>query len=388
MNHPRLFFILILPVIILKVIPSYSPEQLTFSAEKTGISDDGDPVKIGLLVPDNKSLSALRAAELAVNMANQAGGLKGRPFRLVVRSLEGPWGTGSKQAIDLIFNEKVWALIGSHDGRNAHLVEQAATKATVVFLSCWAGDPSLSQAFVPWFFNCVYNDDQQASGIVSLLEGNYGKIKITALTDNDDYDSRVSFASLKKFLDKSDITTTLILEYRNYKDDIKSLTKKIIETAPDYLLLYCRPEISSDILHMIRNFKINQHVISPAYIMNEDVLAPSVLSHLNNFVLIPSDKWTDSAYETFKADYEENYGTSPGLVASYMYDGMNVLIEAIRKANSPDREKIQKALYEIDYKGITGRIRFDQKGNRTGTLKLLPTVSGIPTEPMKATLPE
>ena len=45
--------------------------------------------------------------------------------------------------------------MGSHDGRNAHLVEQVATKSQVVFLSAWASDPTLSQAFVPWFFSCV-----------------------------------------------------------------------------------------------------------------------------------------------------------------------------------------------------------------------------------------
>src|SRR4030065_2578466 len=119
--------------------------------------EPGQPVKIGLLIPDSKSVAAKQGAELAILKANENKGFQGRPFQLVVRSMEGPWGTGSKQAVDLIFEEKVWALLGSHDGRNAHLVEQAATKAIVPFVSVWAGDPSLSQAFVPWFFNCVPN---------------------------------------------------------------------------------------------------------------------------------------------------------------------------------------------------------------------------------------
>jgi len=64
------------------------------------------------------------------------------------------------------------ALFGSHDSRNAHLVEQAATKSQVVFVSAWSGDPTLSQAFVPWFFNCVPNDYQQ---VASLIEEIYYK---------------------------------------------------------------------------------------------------------------------------------------------------------------------------------------------------------------------
>ncbi len=120
-------------------------------------------IKIGLLIQDSSWTSAVHGAELAISKTNDNGGLNGRKFQLVVRSMEGPWGTGSKQAVDLIFEEKVWALIGLHDGRNAHLVEQAATKSQVVFLSAWSGDPTLSQAFVPWFFNCVPNDNQQAA---------------------------------------------------------------------------------------------------------------------------------------------------------------------------------------------------------------------------------
>lgn len=106
-------------------------------------------IKIGLLIPDSKSTAAVQGAELAVRVANEKDGLNGRHFELIVRSMEGPWGTGSKEAVSLIFEEKVWALLGSHDGRNAHLVEQAATRSIVVFVSAWTGDPTLSQAFIP-----------------------------------------------------------------------------------------------------------------------------------------------------------------------------------------------------------------------------------------------
>ena len=122
--------------------------------------ETGDTVKIGLLIPDSKSLASKYGAELAVRKANISGGLNGHPVRLIVRSMEGHWGTGSKQAVTMIFDENVVAILGSHDGRNAHLVEQVSAKSRVVFLSAWSGDPTLSQAFVPWFFNCVYNDLQ------------------------------------------------------------------------------------------------------------------------------------------------------------------------------------------------------------------------------------
>ena len=83
--------------------------------------------------------------------------------------MEGPWGTGSKEAVSLIFDDEVTAIMGSHDGRNAHLVEQVTTKTRIVFLSAWASDPTLSQAFVPWYFSCVPNDMQQADVLIKTI---------------------------------------------------------------------------------------------------------------------------------------------------------------------------------------------------------------------------
>ena len=132
-------------------------------------SQKTETINIGLLVQDKSSLAAKQSAELAIKMANNDGGINGCQIQLLTKDMEGPWGTGSKQAIKLVFEDKVWALLGSHDGRNAHLVEQAATKSIVVFISAWSSDPTLSQAFVPWFFNCVPNDRQQADAMTEEI---------------------------------------------------------------------------------------------------------------------------------------------------------------------------------------------------------------------------
>ncbi len=112
--------------------------------------------------------------------------------------MEGPWGTGSKQAVTMIFDENVVAILGSHDGRNAHLVEQVSAKSRVVFLSAWSGDPTLAQAFVPWFFNCVYNDAQISDALIEeiYIKKKFGKI---AVVSDNSYDSG---STLKNFLKK------------------------------------------------------------------------------------------------------------------------------------------------------------------------------------------
>ena len=131
--------------------------------------------KIGLLIPEQGALAAKHGAELAIREANEKRGNAGNLFDLVVRSTEGPWGAGSKESVGLVFDDEVIAIIGSLDGRNAHLAEQVAAKTRILFLSAWAGDMTLSQAFVPWYFRCVPNDRQQATALIREI---YEKRKI------------------------------------------------------------------------------------------------------------------------------------------------------------------------------------------------------------------
>jgi branched-chain amino acid transport system substrate-binding protein len=339
--------------------------------------EPGKSVKIGLLIPDNNSVAARQGAELAVRKANEDGGFQGRPFELVVRSMEGPWGTGSKQAVSLIFEEKVWALMGSHDGRNAHLVEQAATKAIVPFVSAWAGDPTLSQAFVPWFFNCVPNDSQQAE---TLIDEIYTKRKYTRVVIVYDIDYDVNQV-LNNFLKKAEMEhrpEPIQFKYENFIEKTDELTDQIINSDPECILLLCNPGNSLAIYRQIRERKTMLPVFSSHYILNENVLSGQELKRYDNSLFIASGHWSATKYSSFREEYEEMFGKPPGMVASYAFDGMSLLIEAIRKAGTPERELIQKSLEKISCEGITGHISFDSSGNRKGPYYLTSLINGIP----------
>ena len=114
--------------------------------------------------------------------------------------MEGPWGTGSKQAVSMIFDEKVVAMLGSHDGRNAHLVEQVSAKSRVVFLSAWSGDPLFPRHLCHGFSIAYYNDLQQADALFEEIYNKRNLNKIAVVSDNR-YDSG---STLKNFLKKAE----------------------------------------------------------------------------------------------------------------------------------------------------------------------------------------
>lgn len=339
-------------------------------------------VKIGLLVQDSSHISAVNGAELALRLANDKGGLNGNPFNMAVRSMEGPWGTGSKQAVDLIFNEEVWALLGSHEGRNAHLVEQAATRSTVVFVSAWSSDPTLAQAFVPWVFNCLPNDNQQAAALTEEIfyKKEYKKIAVVC---DDEYDSQSIHTAFLREIKKKGYEIPAILFYEDFKNDPAKLLLITKKMKVDCLVLFCNPVNSHELFSEIKADKMDPQIYGSISLLNEDQLTINELTIYDNSLIIPCSEWQGSATSDFVRKYQEIFGTYPGMIAAYSFDGMNLLLNAIIKAGSPDREKIQAALETIDYNGVTGIIRFDDMGNRAGLTSLTRVVKGIPLSAWK-----
>ena len=74
----------------------------------------------------------------------------------------------------------------------------------------------------------------------------------------------------------------------------------------------------------------------------------------------------------FKAKYKKRFNTDVQLYAPYVYDAVNVMVAAMVKANSSDPAKYLPVLAKTsDYKGVTGNIGFDEKGDvKNGALTL------------------
>jgi branched-chain amino acid transport system substrate-binding protein len=373
-DHSTGFLKFLFQVILILVIATcICPDQ---AASQISGNQSGD-IKIGLLIPDGRSLAAVRGAELAVRKANEKGSLNGSHFQLVVSSMEGPWGTGSKQAVNLIFEEKVWALVGSHDGRNAHLVEQAATKSIIVLVSAWSSDPTLSQAFVPWFFNCVPNDNQQAASLFKEIY-EIKKYRKIIVVHGSDYDSEKSLSSFLKSVKISGKPEPAQFNIDDYNQKLNVLTNKIREIDASCFVLFCQPSASLKFIRQIRQDKMEMPLLGSLMLLNENELSSGEIQEFDNRLSIPAGDWTGSANLNFRQEFQKTYKNLPGMVASYSYDGMTILIEAIRNAGSSDRERIQEELEKIHYNGVTGLIQFDEKGNRMGNFEIMMVKNGVP----------
>lgn len=357
----RIYFLFLL--IVLMMFDGYAQSNLK-------------PVKIGLLITDKNAVAAKNGAELAILQANKKGGFNGSPFELVVRSMEGPWGSGAKEAVNMIFNDEVCAIMGSTDGRNGHLVEQVTTKSRVVFLSAWAGDPTLSQAFVPWFFSCVPNNNQQASALVDEISQKQNLDPIGLISDQE-YDSQSALKSFLKKVKMAGKPDPIQFNFNETDQDLTDLPNQLAKADLKGVVLFVKPGTAVKIIHEMQSKKMNFSVFSTLAVLNENEVSIAEMKTMENRMQVISSPWLKSRQSSFNEEFQEKYGHLPGAAAAFAFDGMNLLTEAIKKGGL-EREKIQKALSEIHYEGVTGPIQFDQKGNRSGSVILTPIKAGTP----------
>ncbi len=75
--------------------------------------------------------------------------------------------------------------------------------------------------------------------------------------------------------------------------------------------------------------------------------------------------------EKFKADFKAKFNADVQVYAPYVYDSVKVMVEAMKAADSSEPAKYLPKLKEINYKGVTGTIAFDEKGDiKNGALTL------------------
>ncbi|WP_375220867.1 ABC transporter substrate-binding protein [Symbiobacterium thermophilum] len=70
------------------------------------------------------------------------------------------------------------------------------------------------------------------------------------------------------------------------------------------------------------------------------------------------------AVQKFVQEFEAKYGHKPDSFAALTYDATNILLEAIRVANTDDTDAIRQAMQDLKgFQAVGGSISFDEKGN-------------------------
>lgn len=324
-----------------------------------------DTIRIGLLVQDKQSYAARHAAELAIAQANMKG--NSVIFKLETRDMEGPWGTGAKQTVNLVFNEEVIAVVGSVDGRNSHLAEQVSAKTRIPYISSSSGDPTLGQAFIPWYFSCVPNDLQVASFIISRVYKS-PEDKVVIVSD-DGYDSKMAVTSFLRECRAKNKPEPKVFYYSTQEDIPDMIINKCADA--NSVVFYGDLHHASFIVAKLSATGRIPAMFAPNILITEKWVSEEDLGKLEGVTAIDPG----SIKSDFSEVFTKKYGYRPGPLGAYAYDAVNLLIEGI-KLSGNDGSVLYRHISTISHEGVTGTIAFDKYGHRKGDIGLIKIRSG------------
>jgi len=88
-------------------------------------------------------IKMMQGSLLAIEQANVRGGYRGsKPYQLLVRNDNGNWRSSGKEVITMAYRDSVWAILGTVDGANSHILIRVALKAEVPVMNSADTDPT------------------------------------------------------------------------------------------------------------------------------------------------------------------------------------------------------------------------------------------------------
>jgi len=339
-----------------------TPAQYTGPSNSSIDLDHIDAVKIGLFLSERNNSHLIKAAEMALSDYNNLGGFQGKKFRIVQRWAENPWAAGSKEMIKLIYEDSVWAIIGSHDGNTTHIAEQVVTKARITLISPISADPTLNYVNIPWMFRLPPDYRIQA---IHLLEKG---IKIhtgsrIGIISTENHDGRIFSHEMKKALTVNG--TPAIFHFESTEVvDITKIVNRSISFNPDGLVIQLSPESLTSLLKDLEKINFSGAVFIP-WIPGISAFELNAYQNFQIYQVMPFSIRDNFMFKSFEKRFNNLYGIAPVAEDAYMYDAMSLVMSAI-KISGLNRAKIRSKIAELTaVKGVTGIIDWDNGGGNT-----------------------
>mgnify|MGYP000860115771 CR=1 FL=1 len=327
-----------------------------------------EQIRIGLFAPADPAHAVgraiIRGASLALEEANIEGGYQGTPFVLVQRWADNPWGAGSKEVIRLVYEDRVWAVIGSIDGESTHVAQQIVTKAFLPLLSPVSSDPSLTHIRIPWIFRLPPDDRAQAEALVKQGAGERG-LKRLGLIFASSHDGRMAAEAWESVMAAQGVPPVFHIPVPPAAEDYSAAVQHACSFSPDGVAVYLPRMSLTALLHALREEKMKVTVLIPWIPgLERSELEAAYPGTLIRAVPFPLHK-VCGPYWKFTRNYIRFFGERPPDPAAYAYDAARMVIEGLRREGL-NRAGLWEAITRLQpYPGITGTIAWDNGGGNT-----------------------
>ena len=326
-------------------------------------------IKIGHVGPLTGAIAHLgkdneNGARLAIDEANEAKikiDGKDAKFVFVPEDDQADPKVGTTVAQKLV-DAKVAGIVGHLNSGTTIPASAIYNQAGIPVITGSATNPKLTEQGFKVVFRTVGRDDQQGPAIASYL-AETKKPKLVAVIDDATAYGEGIANEVEKTLKAANIKVLPREKGTDKTTDWKAILTKVKGKNADAVFYGGMDATGGPLLKQARELGVKA-VFSFGDGACTDDMTKLAGAAADGLLCSQAGLPPQAADKKFLEAYKKKFNVDPILYAPFTYDGANLLINAMKKANSADPAKYLPELAKSDYKGATGQIAFDAKGDR------------------------
>jgi len=326
-------------------------------------------IKIGHVGPLTGGIAHLgkdneNGARLAVDEANAAKLTidgKEAKFTFVPEDDQADPKVGTTVAQKLV-DAKVNGVVGHLNSGTSIPASPIYSQAGIPVISGSATNPKLTEQGFKTQFRVVGRDDQQGPAIASYLAESKKPKLVAVIDDATAYGEGIA-NEVEKTLKAANIKVLPREKGTDKTTDWKAVLTKVKGKNADAVFYGGMDATGGPLLKQGRELGVKA-VFSFGDGACTDDMTKLAGAAADGLLCSQAGLPPQAADKKFLDAYKKKFNVDPIIYAPFTYDAANIMIDAMKRANSADPAKYLPELAKSNYKGATGQISFDEKGDR------------------------
>ncbi len=342
----------------------------------------GEDIRLGFTPPVTGASAAegsfqLKAIKLALKEINAAGGISGRKIdlRIVDNQSTNPGALAALQKA--VEQEKVLALMGFVKSTQI-LATSDAIKTYGVPTFIGGTNVTLTRAGNPWLFRVRPDDSIAALAMVKYVKEDLKLTKIGILNDTDAFGAGGGDL-VEKYAKENGVTVVRREKYTTKDKDYTAQILSLKSAGAEIMIAYSpNPEDSAVIQRQYRQLGSPFKFLGSPSHQHRDALNLAREAAEGIYAIADFVPGQTEANRKYSEDYKKEYNEEYDGLSAWTYDGLKILVNAIKKAGE-DRAKIREAILATQgYQGVLGTFSFTPNGDGLSEVSVVQIEKGSP----------
>ncbi len=356
----------------------------TLAAAAVGVARADEMVKIGEAAPVTGPASYLgkdteNGARLAIEEINQTGLVIGGKKVTLVFDAQDDAGDPRQatQVAQKLVDDRVVAVVGHMQSGSTIPASKIYNDAGIAQVSPSATNPAYTQQGFKTAYRVVATDAQQGPTLADYAAKTL-KVRTVAIVDDSTAYGQGLAVEFEKQAKANGIQVISHDASTDKAVDFRAILTKIKGEKPDVIMYGGLDGTGGPFAKQAKQLGITAKVLAGDGLCADDLAklagdaADNVICSIAGAPLL---KMADGP--AFVERYKKRFGYAPVLNSPFAYDAVGVIVDAMKRAQSTEPEKILAAMPATDHHGVLGQTQFDSKGDlRHGVISLYKYVEG------------